>query len=274
MFIDTFVIILIKGWAPLDEGKAPPEVSLLRAQQMYFIAAPLHLYALFTGSISGFNVRFCNRDASFWSSFQNTTALIIAKFWVLTLLLVLIGAIIFAMVNFFLLGFKFELLIGILASCLLLTLLFEPAVAMFFHKWWTDRKRKRHATSCWVRFTSAIFGKHMVLTPKHMYVFLWLTLFVISLNTDITGVFSDASSIIWIPRTFRQKWHFLTFSLYFDTAIILLMILIAAVYVNYAHPYWKARWRTGQRIRKEREYSMELRRGRDGASNEPLMSPV
>ena len=36
---------IVKTWAPLDaQGKAPPETALLRAQQMYFLAAPLHIY--------------------------------------------------------------------------------------------------------------------------------------------------------------------------------------------------------------------------------------
>ena len=64
------ILLTIKSWAPLDNGRKPPEAALLRAQQMYFLAAPLHIYALFAGAQSGCGVRCLKRDQSFWSSFQ------------------------------------------------------------------------------------------------------------------------------------------------------------------------------------------------------------
>ena len=39
----------IAAWAPLENNQAPDKLGLLRAQQMFFVTAPLHTLAIFQG---------------------------------------------------------------------------------------------------------------------------------------------------------------------------------------------------------------------------------
>merc|ERR1712159_295777 len=40
----------IAAWAPLENNQAPDKLGLLRAQQMFFVTAPLHTLAIFQGT--------------------------------------------------------------------------------------------------------------------------------------------------------------------------------------------------------------------------------
>ena len=198
------ILLTIKSWAPLDNGRKPPEAALLRAQQMYFLAAPLHIYALIAGSQSGCGVRCLKRDQSFWSSFQNSTSLVVAKVWALLLTSSLVMAIIWAFVNFFVTGGNVVLFIGLVMSLVLLSLIWEPVAGMFCHKQLTEYKLRNHEKSFWVRLSKAVCGQHMLLTPKHIYVFLWLLLFILVLQegNNNRGVFSSA----WVPHSTQKHW--------------------------------------------------------------------
>ena len=196
----TWVLLVeIKSWAPPDPkgSVAPPDIALMRAQQMYFIVAPLHIYAIITGCKSGFGVRFLDRDNSAWNSFQNTTSLTIAKVWVLTLMLGLSVSVIWAIVNLiFYDGFKIELIIGFSTASLILSLIYEPVLAIFYNKEMTANKLRTHDKSLWVTITRAICGKHVLITPKHIYVIFWGTLFGVAVYTNPDGVFHQR----WWPR--------------------------------------------------------------------------
>jgi hypothetical protein len=197
--IATWQLLLeIKSWAPSDPmgSDRPPETALLRAQQMYFLVAPLHIYAMITGCKSGFGVRFLNRDNSAWQSFQNLTSLTIAKVWALLLTGGLIVSTGFAIVNLFIMGFKVELVIGGSTSILILSLIYEPVIAIFFNEWLTAYKKRTHDKSIWVSFSRAVCGKQMIITPKHIYVAFWGTLFALALSTNRDGVFFQR----WIPK--------------------------------------------------------------------------
>ena len=183
------------GTALVPGAKAPPEDALLRAQQMYFIAAPLHIYALFTGIKSGAGIRCCGRDKSFWSSFQNRSSLIAVKMWAIVLTVSLSASVLAAVVNVFIMGFKVELLIGFASSVLILTITYEVVFAMFFHHQMTRYKKRTHEKTCWKIISTHIFDKHMLITPKHFYVAFWLVLFVTALTQSDDGAFQN----LWWP---------------------------------------------------------------------------
>ena len=199
--MQTLFSCLVLFFYPDPDGtKAPPEAALLRAQQMYFISAPLHIYALISGIESGAGIRFCNRDKSFWSSFQNASSLIAVKVWAIVLSLSMIVSLLAAISNFFILGFRVELLIGFMSCLLILSITYEVVVAMFFHKEMTRYKKRTHHKSYWKRVTNAVFDKHMLITPKHFYVTFWLILFITALNTSDDGAFQTS----WWPKTGRS----------------------------------------------------------------------
>ena len=189
---------IIKTWAPLDKGKPPPETALLRAQQMYFLAAPLHMYALLEGSKSGCGVRCLRRDKSFWSSFQNSTSLVVAKVWAILLSFTLALAILFAIINFFIMGFRIELFIGLIMSMVILGLIYEPVLAMFFHAEMTSYKKRNHNKGLYVRISRAVCGEHVLITPKHIYTVLWSCLLLLAITSPSArdGVFFKR----WLPK--------------------------------------------------------------------------
>ena len=151
---------------------------------MYFLSAPLHIYAIVTGIQSGIGIRCCGLDKSAWNSFQNTTSLIAAKVWALLLTGLLLLSVVFAFVNFAAMGFKIELIIGLVTSCMILSIIYEPVIAMFFHKHMVKYKIRSHENSVWVSITKRVCGRHMLITPKHVFLTVWVVLFVTALNDD------------------------------------------------------------------------------------------
>ena len=138
----TWVLLsIIKEWAPNDGGKfkKPPEKALIRAQQMYFLTAPLHIYAMITGLPSGAGVKFFGIDASFWNSFENTTSLTIVNVWAIILTATMLVSMLAALINVIIMGYRVELLIGFCTSFLIFQIIYEPVAAIFFHKQMTGK---------------------------------------------------------------------------------------------------------------------------------------
>ena len=48
----------IAAWAPLENNQAPDKLGLLRAQQMFFVTAPLHTLAIFQGTQDSWKILF------------------------------------------------------------------------------------------------------------------------------------------------------------------------------------------------------------------------
>merc|ERR1711871_231236 len=48
----------IAAWAPLENNEAPDKLGLLRAQQMFFVTAPLHTLAIFQGTQDSWKILF------------------------------------------------------------------------------------------------------------------------------------------------------------------------------------------------------------------------
>ena len=183
-----YILLYIKDWAPLEKGRKPAEHSLLRAQQMYFVTAPLHFLALVQGWSSGFGVVFLDVDASRWGSFDNAVPLVAAKLWIVFLVTALSESIICALGQMLLAGeYSVELTIGTLSATILLTLISEPAQAMFFFEALAKKRKKRD--SWWHKCTAAIFGSSKVIQLKHVNVVLWSTLLIVAMQ-DMKGVFT------------------------------------------------------------------------------------
>ena len=53
----------IAAWAPLENNQAPDKLGLLRAQQMFFVTAPLHTLAIFQGTQDSWKILFAAKDA-------------------------------------------------------------------------------------------------------------------------------------------------------------------------------------------------------------------
>jgi hypothetical protein len=199
------ILLYIREWAPLEKGCKPKEQSLLRAQQMYFITAPLHCLALMSGMISGIGVVFFSQDASRWSSFDNAVPLIAAKLWVIFLVNALFVSICVGCVKLIILGITAKtttLIIGVLSCMILLTLIAEPAIAMFFYKW--IHATKKNKDNCWNNCTSSIFSSKMILTTKHVFVVLWAILLVVAFK-DMTGVLTVTDWNGWDPT--HKNWE-------------------------------------------------------------------
>ena len=98
------ILLYVKDWAPKEKGQKPAEHSILRAQQMYFVTAPLHMLAPIGGLQSGFSVVFLGQDASRWSSFDNVVPLIFAKLWIISLNIFLVIAILKATLHMMIAG--------------------------------------------------------------------------------------------------------------------------------------------------------------------------
>ena len=54
----------IAAWAPLENNQAPDKLGLLRAQQMFFVTAPLHTLAIFQGTQDSWKILFAAKDAA------------------------------------------------------------------------------------------------------------------------------------------------------------------------------------------------------------------
>merc|ERR1711871_1319367 len=178
----------IKGWAPLENGKAPDTLSLLRAQQMFFVTAPLHTLSIIQGTGDGFNILFRAKDASRWASFDSINAITTAKVWVLTMQGSLSLSILVGLVRIGLSKDDFsqniERLLGVLMSFVFLCLNMMPSVAMFFHSAATKAREKGSVID---RCTRAVFGRAVVLTPRLFY----MTLYVLMIFIAVTGISSS-----------------------------------------------------------------------------------
>jgi hypothetical protein len=183
------ILLYIKDWAPTEKGQKPAEHSILRAQQMYFVTAPLHTLALIGGWCSGFNIVFLGEDASRWSSFDNLVPLIAAKLWIIFINIMLYAGIVLAWGRMLI---KWELdtalLIGSISCMILSTLIWEPSYAMFFYE--KLKKKKLKHDNWWYRLTAAIYGNAVVITLKHVYVIMWTVLLVVALRAEMTGIFT------------------------------------------------------------------------------------
>ena len=149
-------------------------------------------YAIVSGIPSGISVRFFKADQTFWNSFENTTSLTLAKLWALTLVCGLSISLIAASVNLFIVGYKVELLIGFCTSGLILSIIYEPVIAIFNHQWMTKYKKRKKIVSIEC-ISEVICGQGAVATPKHFYVLFWSVLFIAALLDDKDGIF-------------RQRW--------------------------------------------------------------------
>ena len=182
----------IKKWAPLEHGKEPDGLGLLRAQQMFFVTAPLHTLAILQGTADGLKIIFGAKDASRWASFDSINAITTAKVWVLSMnvgfsLAIVVGSV-RVLSSLGSMADNAERLLGIVMSLVMLSLNALPSVAMFFHKAATAAKRKPSTID---KCTAAVFGKASVITPSMFYVFLYTTAIVVAL----TGLGNDGKSV-------------------------------------------------------------------------------
>ena len=136
MEISNWVLFnIIRSWAPPDPqgSDRPPEMALLRSQGMFILEAPLHLFAIPSGIVSGLGVVFLGWDETFWDSFENETALVIAKVWGILVTVLLTIAILVGIDSMATEGYSVELTIGIHQSLMLLSTIYEPVIAMVSH---------------------------------------------------------------------------------------------------------------------------------------------
>ena len=182
----------IKSWAPLEHGKEPEKLSLLRAQQMFFVTAPLHTLAIFQGTEDGWKIIFRAKDASRWASFDSINAITTAKVWVLAMNGGFIVAIVVGVARVIAsrndMANNAERLLGIVMSFVFLSLNALPSLAMFFHKAATEAKKKPSVID---RCTKAIFGKASVITPSMFYTFLYTAAIVAALS----GIGNNGTSV-------------------------------------------------------------------------------
>merc|ERR1712091_723344 len=116
----------IAAWAPLENNEAPDKLGLLRAQQMFFVTAPLHTLAIFEA-----------KDASSWASFDSINAITTAKLWVLTMMVMLSSSVVVGLVRIGTAKKPFDEIerwLGVVMSFVFLSLTAVPSAAMFFHK--------------------------------------------------------------------------------------------------------------------------------------------
>lgn len=184
----AMLITHIRDWSPLENGKPPSNQSLLRAQQMFFVNAPLHILAMCFGMRDGFAIIFCGKDASRWASFDNKMAIIAVKMWALTMICSLGGSIGFGIWNMVehdeTAQERGARLIGVF-MCLIITYLIEtPVRAMFFFERVVKQKQKETLTD---RITKAVFGEKSVISPDFFYLLLWTTLIFISFQEKALG---------------------------------------------------------------------------------------
>ena len=136
MEISNWVLLdIIGSWAPPDPqgSDRPPEMAILRSQAMFILEAPLHLFAISSGFVSGMGVVFFGWDETFWNSLGNKMALIIAKVWGILVTVLLAIAILVATGSIAAGGYSVELIIGIHQGLMMLSMIYEPVVAMVSH---------------------------------------------------------------------------------------------------------------------------------------------
>merc|ERR1719502_1877550 len=171
----------IAAWAPLENNQAPDKLGLLRAQQMFFVTAPLHTLAIFQGTQDSWKILFAAKDASRWASFDSINAITTAKLWVLTMMVMLSSSIVVGLVRIGTAKKPFEEIerwLGVVMSFVFLSLTAVPSAAMFFHKKVTSIKAK---PSLMDRCTAGVFGKALVITPSLFYMFLYSAAIVVLL---------------------------------------------------------------------------------------------
>merc|ERR1712134_118166 len=132
----------IAAWSPLENNEAPDKLGLLRAQQMFFVTAPLHTLAIFQGTQDSVKILFAAKDASRWASFDSINAITTAKLWVLTMMVMLSSSVVVGLVR-----------IG------------------------TANKPFDEIDRC----TAGVFGKALVITPSLFYMFLYSAAIVVLL---------------------------------------------------------------------------------------------
>ena len=185
-----YLLSFVKAWAPKDKKKPPSEAAVMRAQQMYFMTAPLHIFAMVKGCASGYGVRCLKWDQSFWNSFENTDAMMYVNVWAVILLSSMVTSVLCGIVNLFVMGYKVELLIGIATSGLILSIVYEPIIAMFFHqKMVAYKQRNKNAKRTFKKCIAAIFGEGTELSPRYFNICFWFVLFIASIVSDTNGVF-------------------------------------------------------------------------------------
>ena len=187
-FLMGVIIFHIKGWSPLENGAAPSNQSLLRAQQKFFVTAPLHLLAIILGCRDGIGILFFHKDASRWSSFDNKMAMTSVKVWSILMVMALFSAmgtgIYWFVTEDDTADEKIRRLIGILMAFIVLYLIETPVRALFFFKSVVKEKQK---PSRLARCLSAVFGGKTVLTPDILYLGLWAVVLVLALQAKPLG---------------------------------------------------------------------------------------
>merc|ERR1711924_348582 len=126
-------------------NEAPDKLGLLRAQQMFFVTAPLHTLAIFQGTQDSWKILFAAKDASRWASFDSINAITTAKLWVLTMMVMLSLSVVVGLVRIGTAKKPFEEIerwLGVVMSFVFLSLTAVPSAAMFFHKSVTKAKAK------------------------------------------------------------------------------------------------------------------------------------
>jgi len=175
----ALLIHIIKVWSPLENGSKPSDTSLLRAQQMYFLSAPLHVLAIVFGMKDGFDIIFRKKDASRWSSFDSVMALTTVKLWVISLVSVMIFAIGWGIYNIIVYDDNTEeqgtRALGIFFCLVLLFIIETPFRGMFFY---ARVVKQKETPSRLDRLTAAIFGKKQPIRPDYVYLVLWVLLLV------------------------------------------------------------------------------------------------
>ena len=92
----------------------------------------------------------------------------------------------------------------------------------------------------WVQFTRKVCDQHMIITPKHIYVGLWLVLFIVSLQSDISGVFKHRWLSVkntqslgnFFTRFYTSADFFLHFyaSIWFYIVVVLVLVVFVFLY--------------------------------------------
>eukprot|EP00634_Sargassococcus_sp_CCMP2135_P009750 CAMPEP_0198653902 /NCGR_PEP_ID=MMETSP1467-20131203/7348_1 /TAXON_ID=1462469 /ORGANISM="unid. sp., Strain CCMP2135" /LENGTH=1651 /DNA_ID=CAMNT_0044389879 /DNA_START=6 /DNA_END=4961 /DNA_ORIENTATION=+ len=175
----ALILQIIKAWSPLENGNAPSDQSLLRAQQMYFLSAPLHVLAIVFGMKDGFDILFRRKDASRWSSFDSIMALTTVKLWVIGLVLTMLVAIGWGIYNVVVYDDTTEekgvRALGMFFCVLILFIIETPFRGMYFYNRVVKSKEK---PNCLDRLTKSIFGKKQPIRPDYIYLLLWMILLI------------------------------------------------------------------------------------------------
>ena len=110
--------------------------------------------------------------------------------WAVILLSSMVTSVLCGIVNLFVMGYKVELLIGIATSGLILSIVYEPIIAMFFHqKMVAFKQRNKNAKRTFKKCIAAIYGEGTELSPRYFNICFWFVLFIASIVSDTNGVF-------------------------------------------------------------------------------------